>query len=140
MDSPPFPAQVLAETKQWGTYFGSEWARDFPEEIHEARLGEDGRPRWQGEFSRWLTNGPDEEQRHRTTRVMRKLRHVAPREYEVAYRAMVLGESFEEITRWLNQRAQRNSIPLPPGRPVHYRVKDAIALFICAIEFARWAW
>lgn len=132
-----FPVAAVAEALQWGRFFGGEWVREIPTNMHErSALSADGTPRWQAEFARWLMNAPDAE-RQRTTRVMRRLRRLSPRPYEVLYRAMVQGESFEEITTWLNERAERNKIPLPDGQSVWYRVKDAVALFLCGVSFCR---
>jgi hypothetical protein len=53
---------------------------------------------------------------------------------------MVEREPLEETTRWLNERAARNAIPLPDGRDVHYRLKDTVALFISGVDYARTYW
>jgi hypothetical protein len=71
---------------------------------------------------------------------MRKLRRASPREYDIAYRALILGQSFAEIRTWLNERATRNRIPLPEGRSVHYTERDTVALFLCAMELCRSQW
>ena len=139
--APFFASSVIKEAAHWGTFLGAEWIRDFPDRLHDQGLVPDGTPqRWSAEFSKWLEGAADEGNRGRTTRVMRKLRRVAPREYEVMYRAMVLGDSFESITAWLNERAIRNNIPLPANRSVHYRIKDAVALFIAGVDYARAHW
>lgn len=136
-----FPSQVLTDTMYWGRFLGEEWVRDFPQHMYEGGLEGDGTPqRWAADFAKWIENAPDEDGRGRTTKVMRKLRRASPREYEVLYRAMVLGETVEDVTKWLNERAQRNAIPLPPGRNVHYRLKDCIALFIAGVDYARSYW
>ena len=60
-------------------------------------------------------NGSD----HRTTRVMRRLRRVAIREYEVLYRVLVLGERLEDTekdygrTEWCWALSARSSHPAP---------------------------
>lgn len=73
---------------------------------------------------------------------MRRLRQKAPRQYEVAYRVLMLGERLEDTTRWLNERAIRNGIEFPDHRPTgpHYSRKDTLALLIAAIDFARAYW
>jgi hypothetical protein len=131
-----FPQQTLRETEFWARQFASQWASDFPTQMDTREIGDGGSPRWRADFSRWITNAPDE-QRSRVAQVMRQLRSRVPREYEVAYRVLILGESFEEVTKWLNERAQRNNIALLPGRDVHYRVKDALAIFVMAIDYVR---
>lgn len=139
MTDQPFPAAAINDALHWGQFLTDEWRQDFPTQIQSnSTLSSDGTPEWVTAFRRWLTNAPDEE-RHRTTAVMRRLRRVAPREYEVLYRTMILGEPLEETTLWLNDRALRNHIPYPEGRPTgpHYRLKDAVALFMAGVEFAK---
>lgn len=143
MDESPFPAAVISEAAYWGRFLGEEWAQDFtdvPIQLHQHSLAEDGTPEWARTFGLWLDGSSDSEARQRTTRVMRKLRRASPRAYEVCYRAMIQGEDFDAITTWLNERAIRNDIPLPVERGVHYRRKDAVALFLAGISFARFYW
>jgi hypothetical protein len=71
---------------------------------------------------------------------MRKLRKVAVREYEVCYRLLILHDTVASTTRWLNERARANGIPLPPRRDVHYVEKDTIALFVVGIDWADAHW
>jgi hypothetical protein len=52
---------------------------------------------------------------------MRNLRKVAPREYDVMRRAFT-GESVEQISEWLNERAIRG------GHPERYSLKDTVVL------------
>jgi hypothetical protein len=138
----PFPPSVISEAMHWGLFFSEEWRQDFPDQIHQHRLSGDGTREWAATFSAWLSNSPGatDQERGRTTRVMRKLRRIAPRAYEVLYRTMVEREPLEETTRWLNERAARNAIPLPDGRDVHYRLKDTVALFISGVDYARTYW
>jgi hypothetical protein len=77
------------------------------------------------------------ESRLRTTKAMRRLRKFAVREYEVLYRILILGDSIEGVTVWLNERAARNHIPLPVGKPDHYTERDTWALFIAGVDFVR---
>jgi hypothetical protein len=125
----PFAPQILADADYWARFLADEWIRDFP-------LAQPGTG-WRSDFEKWLSGAAGD--RTRTTRVMRKLRRTAPREFETLYRAMILGESFEQITTWLNERAIRNGIPLD-GREVHYTVRDAVALFLSGVEFCRSGW
>jgi hypothetical protein len=126
----PLPAATLAETKQFADFIGREWARSRPdiEPVVD--------PRWLADMVGWL----DSRDSNRVDRVMRHLRRVAPREYDVLHRTLLLGEGFEEVTAWLNERALRNAIPLPAGKPRHYEVKDAVALFGCGVAFVRSYW
>lgn len=137
----------MADTAYWASQFGSDWKQEIPIRIHCAEIGDDGCPKWHPDFEKWLTSDrmyrrKNDEQRLRTTKVMRRLRRVAVREYEVLYRVLVLGERLEETTRWLNERAERNAIPLPSHRPngPHYIQKDALALVIAGIAYAKEYW
>jgi len=135
--------EVMQRTAYWANQLGSDWQREMPIRIHSSDIAADGSPEWHPDFAKWMMKaegrwGKNTDQRLRTTRVMRRLRRVAVREYEVLYRVLVLHERLEETTIWLNDRAERNNIPFPPHRPggPHYIQKDALALFICGIEFA----
>ena len=139
--------QTMRETSVWATYFATDWRQDVPDRIHLAQIGEDGNPMWHPDFERWLTGDrlyrrKNDEQRLRTTRVMRRLRRAAVREYETLYRILVLGERVEDTTRWLNERAQRNAVPYPEHRPTgpHYTQKDCLALVVAGIDYAREYW
>ena len=138
-----FPPDVMRETAHWLVFFGQDLQQeDPPARIHDATVGRDGTPRWASEFLRWLTRDEvaqpkGDDSRERTDRAMRRLRKSAIREYEVLYRMLVAGEATSEVTRWLNERALRNAIPLPAGRTIHYTEKDTMALVIGRIDFLR---
>ena len=83
---------------------------------------------------------PTPENRLRTTRALRRLRKVAIREFEVVYRVMVLGNSIEDTTIWLNARAERNGIPLPIGKSVHYSEKDTSCILLSGVDKMRDWW
>ena len=134
----------MKDTAHWATYFAADWKQEVPQRIHTAQIGNDGCPAWHPDFEKWLVNDrvyrrKNDEQRLRITRVMRRLRRVAVREYECLYRVLVLGERLEETTRWLNERAARNAIPFPDHRPSgpHYIQKDTLALIVAGIAFAK---
>jgi len=140
-----FPDHVMRDTAEWASYFAADWRMELPDRIHSGAIGADGTPAWHHDFELWLTGERiyvkrNDDQRLRTTRVMRKLRKISPREYEVLYRILVLGDSVDDTTVWLNERAQRNQIPLPRGREAHYRTKDTLALLIAGISFAKAHW
>lgn len=143
-----FSPEVMRETAYWLVFYGQDLTPpEAPGRIHSHTVGRDGTPRWASEFLHWLTRddvsaprGDEEESRHRTERAMRRLRQSAIREYEVLYRMLVVGESTEEVTRWLNERAARNGIPLLPDRQAHYAEKDTMALIIAGIEYLRSVW
>lgn len=141
-----FPDHVMRQTATWAVYFANDWRMETPYQIHSSEIAPDGSPQWHPDFVRWLTKDehrkPKNLEGFRTTRVMRRLRQKSVREYEVAYRVLVLGERLEETTRWLNERASRNGIAYPDHRPIgpHYVKKDALALLIAAVDFAREYW
>jgi hypothetical protein len=145
-----FPKEVLQETGVWLAKFAADYRGESPQKIHNGSVSDDGTPQWHPDFAKWLTARevintprpeiPTEQQRLRTTRAMRKLRSVAVREFEVLYRVMVLGDSIEDTTKWLNDRAERNNIPLPSGRSVHYVDKDTVALVVSSIDKLRNWW
>ncbi len=143
----PYSDNTMRQTAHWAEWFATDWKSEYPTRIHSTDIAGDGSPEWHPDFAKWLTRSGGQgrrngEQRLRTTRVMRRLRRVAVREYEVLYRILVLGERLEETTRWLNERARRNAIPFPPHRPTgpHYMDRDTLAIFIAGIDFAREYW
>jgi hypothetical protein len=140
-------AAVMADTARWAEYFASDWQQETPTRIHSAELAPDGTPRWHPSFEQWLTGDRlhqrrNDQQRLRTTRVMRKLRRAAVREYECLFRILVLNERIPDTTTWLNDRAERNAIPYPPHRPdgPHYVEKDTYALVVAGIAFCKEMW
>lgn len=143
-----YPAELLDDTAYWARDFAMRWRQEAPLRMHDRDIAGDGTPDWHPDFEKWLTRTepsrrPPTEQdllRRRTTTVMRRLRSVSPRAYEVLYRLLMLGDSIESTTTWLNDRAIRNQIPLPPGQPIHYRQKDTTALIIAGIGYAKAFW
>jgi 2-keto-3-deoxy-galactonokinase len=135
-----FPDHVMRTTAARAQVLGHEWAAEMPLRVHSRDIAPDGAPAWHPEFERWLTrsqrppalgNNPA----LRTTRAFRQLRKVSKREYEVLLRVLLLGDSIAGVTRWLNERARANNIPLPPGRTVHYTRKEALGLFIAGLDW-----
>lgn len=138
-------APEIQRAARWGAFFAETWASEVPTRIHTSRIGADGTPDWAADFSRFLTleegrNGERDEERQRTSRVMRRLRRASIREYEVLYRVLMERESVEQVTGWLNERAAANAIPLPRGRDVHYRAKDTIAIILAATAYCLHHW
>lgn len=119
----------MEDLAHWAAWFSVEWRPDVRYEGKE----------WLPDFAQYL----DEDQRkQRTKRAMRRLRRSSPRQYEVCFRVLVLGERIDDTTAWLNERAQRNCIPYPSHRPEgpHYTRKDALALLMAGIAFAKEHW
>ena|SRR5437868_2356598 len=130
-----FPDSVLEHMAHWLGVFAAEWHQDIPLKLHTGQLEKGtGAPQWHPEFARWLSGNRGEgprnpEGRLRVTRAMRALRKEAPRQYEVLYRIMVLGESIESTTTWLNARAIRG------GHPERYRRGDTLAILQASIDW-----
>jgi hypothetical protein len=140
-----FPDAVMADTATKAQRLGSQWINEAPERIHSSAVADDGSPQWHPDFARWLTRSDRppalaDDPTMRTTRVMRQLRKLSKREYEVVYRVLVLKDTIAGVTRWLNERAAANGIAPPPGRRVHYTEKDALALFIAGVDWADFHW
>lgn len=137
------PDAVLATTARWMSDFAADWRGEVPIRIHSSAIDSGGAPEYDGAFTRWLTRSdkPDDprdqhrnpENRLRITRAMRALRRVAPREYEVVYRVMILGETVEQAAKWLNERAIRG------GHPERYTRKDTVAIIVSGVDKLR-AW
>jgi hypothetical protein len=129
-----FSDPILAHLAHWLSIFAAEWHQDLPMHIHTRAIDSAGAPQWHEEFARWLTrdgyNNPrNPDGRLRVTRAMRLLRKAAPRQYEVLYRIMVLGESIESTTAWLNARAIRG------GHPERYRQGDTLVILQSSVDW-----
>lgn len=139
--------QMLRKSESLLNRFRAEITKESPIRIHSAEISDDGSPQWHSEFARWLTAResqtdtfiPNPEHRLRTTRAMRKLRRTSVRGYEVTLRTFG-GEKVEDTTRWLNDRARRNAIPLPPGRTFHYSQKDTLVILYSSLTYMEWAY
>jgi len=140
-------AQMLTQSERLLKHFRAEFEREIPIRIHSRDTADDGAPQWHPEFARWLTAKESDtnsyitngEHRLRTRRAMRKLRGTSIRGFEVTWRVFG-GERVEDTARWLNDRAERNALPLPPGRTTHYRTKDALAILYASLLFMEWAY
>lgn len=140
-------AQMVTQSERLLRQFLAEFDREVPIRIHSRDIADDGAPQWNKEFAAWLTAKDSDtnsyitnpEHRLRTRRAMRKLRSTSVRGFEVTWRVMN-GERVESTVRWLNDRAERNAIPLPPGRQVHYTVKDGLAILYSSLTFMEWAY
>ena len=145
-----YPHGVVKQTAFWLQRFRGDFFGDIPQQIHNRDISDDGAPQWHPDFARWLTareviNTPrpefrTPENRLRTTRALRRLRKTAIREFEVVYRVMVVGNSITEVTLWLNERAERNAIPLPANRSIHYSEKDTSCILFSGVDKMRDWW
>lgn len=129
----------MHQLARWVTWFGVEWRDETPTKTHTRQIAEDGSHQWHPEFAQYLT---EDQRKLRTRRAMRRLRRSNVRAYEVCFRVVVNGEPIGETTKWLNERAQRNRIPYPSHRPdgPHYSQKDALALLLSGLMYARQYW
>lgn len=137
----PLPQTVIEDTARWMGEFAAEWRNEIPTKIHGGGLDPGGAPEMHSEFWRWLTRNdrPDDprdvqrnpENRLRITRAMRSLRKQAPREYEVVYRVMVLGEHPSATAKWLTERAIKG------GHPERYSPKDVVAICVSGVDKLR---
>lgn len=133
-----FSPAVLGQTARRALRIAADWRNEVPMTVTSATaLAADGTPAWSVDFGRWMADAPRdaEDPRLRTTRALRQMRRIAPRMFDVSYRLLILGESVADCTRWLNERAQRNRIPLPPNRTAHYSEQDTIAILIGVCDF-----
>jgi hypothetical protein len=138
---------MLQQSERLLNHFRAEFEQEVPARIHNRDIADDGAPQWSPEFVKWLTAKESDtnsyivnsEHRLRTRRAMRKLRSTSARGFEVTWRVFN-GEHVESTTVWLNDRAHRNAVPLPPGRTVHYTTKDALAILYSSLLFMEWAY
>lgn len=139
--------QMLQQSERLLNQFRAEFNREVPQRIHSRDTADDGAPQWHPEFVKWLTAKESDtnsyitnpEHRLRTRRAMRKLRSTSVRGFEVTWRVFN-GERVESTVKWLNDRAERNGIPLPPGRTVHYTTKDGLAILYSSLLLMEWAY
>jgi len=134
-----FSDDVMRETAQSVVWFSAAWSHEGPMKIHSGEIAADGSKEWHPDFAEWLT---EDETTKRTRKVMKRLRRAAVREYEVCYRVLVLRDTLDEATVWLNERALKNQIDYPAHRPdgPHYIRKDTLALLVAGLSYAKQYW
>lgn len=155
-----FPKAKIEETSYWIREFRDDWNKEVPVRLHgygtDAGHGLGGPP-FNPEFEHWLgqicfcgrkynpktgekgcpsmeiqvSRNRNTESRQRTTRAFRKLRKMAPREFDVLYLMCALNASFWTTLTSLNQRAERL------GKPT-YTPTDLMILVISGIDKVRW--
>lgn len=133
----PLSQEVVHRTAKWIPWLRSAWHEEIPVKMHYAGVfDEHGDPQWTAEFAAWIQGvGKNSERRSRMTQAMRQLRKKSIREYDVAYRIIINGESIEDCTQWLNDRAIRNN------KPERYTVKDTQAIIVSAVDkLLAWWW
>jgi hypothetical protein len=120
------PAE-LQQTAQWLQFFADEWMDEIPLRIHAGGVDDGhglGGRAFHADFIRWLgpictcpachqqeRRGRNSDSKTRTTKAFRKLRKVAPREFDVLYSLCVLRNSLNGTADFLTTRAVRLDKP-----------------------------
>ena len=123
------PDMVVEKVSRDLAQFQRTWQGSAPMRIHDRRLGEDGTPVFSSEFIAWFYRAWNDDDilatdsRMRLARAMKRLRDLAPREYDVMRRVLD-GKSPPEICAWLNERAERG------GHQERYSLKDTVVLIV----------
>lgn len=137
----------LQQTAQWLQFFADEWMNEVPLNVH-SRAVDDGHGlgglAFHADFIRWL--GPickcntciqeekkrrNSDSRTRTTKAFRKLRKVAPREFDVLYSLCVLRNSINGTAEFLTARAIRLD------KPERYNRAGVLLLAISGVDKLR---
>ena len=124
------PTEYREHTARWLPELTRMWHEEIPLKIHTHAFDDAGNPQWSPEFSNWLLGGgrPGSERRSRLKQAMRRLRKKSIREYEVAYRVIVLNDSLDGVAKWLTDRAIRNM------KPERYTAYDAEVILCSAVD------
>lgn len=122
--------EQLEHAAKWIPTLSSMWHEEIPIRMHMRAFDGGGNPEWHPDFANWLLGGgrANSERRARLTQAMRRLRKKSIREYEVAYRVIVLGEPIERTMEWLNERSIRN------GHKDRYSISDAEVIICSAVD------
>lgn len=156
-----FPQEKIQETSHWIQEFRQDWVRETPLKMHAYGTDDGhglGGPPFHPEFENWLGqicfcgrkyNAITGEKgcpslelqmsrrqsnslaRQRTTRAFRKLRKVAPREFDALYLMCALQASFWTTLNALNERAERLD------KPERYTPSDLMVLIVSGIDKVR---
>jgi hypothetical protein len=156
-----FPKEKIEETSHWIQEFREDWVSEVPLKMHAYGTDDGhglGGPPFHPEFEHWLgqicfcgrkfnpaTGEPgcpslelqmtkrrtNTASRQRTTRAFRKLRKVAPREFDALYLMCALQASFWATLEALNLRAERLD------KPERYEPADLMVLIVSGIDKVR---
>lgn len=156
-----FPKAKIEETSHWIAEFREDWVREVPLKMHGYGTDDGhglGGPPFHPEFESWLGQicfcgrkfNPDTgekgcpslelqmarrqtntQSRQRTTRAFRKLRKVAPREFDALYLMCALNASFWTTLTSFNERAERMN------KPERYAPEDLMILIVSGIDKVR---
>lgn len=124
----------------WVEFFSIEYESEIPMRIHASGTDDGhglGGPPFAPEFLRWLMAGDENERsrerkdtRTRITRVFRRIRNVAPREYFVLQLVCSQRMNIPEVTAQMNERA------LARGLDESYTDQDVVTLLSSALDKA----
>ena len=153
-----FPQSKIEETSRWIQEFREDWVREVPLKMHGYGTDDGhglGGPPFHPEFENWLgqicfcgrkfnpvtgekgcpslelqmrRRTVNTQARQRTTRAFRKLRKVAPREFDALYLMCALGASFWVTLEALNARAIKRDFP------ERYAPEDLMVLIVSGID------
>ena len=124
----------IARTKYWLDHFRSIHESSVPDRLHSREVDGNGSPQWSPEFRTYLTGDQPLKAWQRDTdsrrlqRALKRIRERSLREYEVLHRILVQGQSIDEITAWLNDRAIRG------GHPERYSVAMTVVIVFAAVD------
>jgi hypothetical protein len=137
--------EQLQETAEWLQFFADEWIGEVPLSINTHAVDDGhglGSPAFHPDFIRWL--GPicscpschrgerhNSNSRIRATKAFRKLRKVAPREFDVLYSLCVLRNSINGTADFLTTRAVRLE------KPERYNRMAVILLAVSGVDKLR---
>jgi hypothetical protein len=128
----------LAQTRYWLERFSDIYDTNVPMVLHTSEIDGNGAPQWSPQFRDILTaednykDTPSEVIRLR--RAMKWVRQNSLRESEVLRRALVMKQTVQEITDWLNWRAVRG------GYPERYSVNSTTVILFAAVDKLSWAY
>jgi len=124
----------VARTKYWLDHFRQIHAAAVPSRLHSSEVDGNGSPQWSPEFRAYLTGDQElkawqkDSDPRRLKRAMKRIRERSLREYEVLHRILDGGQTIEEITAWLNDRAIRG------GHPERYSVAMTVVIVFAAVD------
>lgn len=142
--------EAIDKAEELLDFFATEYISELPMRIHMSGTDDGhglGGPPFAPEFIKWLDAGSKQEDdklrraryrgetaftdhRQRVTRVFRKIRRVAPREYYVLSLAATKRMTVIQITIAMNKRAEEGNFP------ERYTVEGVTALLILALDKA----
>lgn len=145
------PASKITYWNYWLSELSEDWRGEVPLRLHENRGGGLGyAPPFTNAFSAYIGHlfcgdptceecrkqrrhqRANPESRVRVTRAFRRLRRVAPKEFDVLYSVAVLGFTLEDTARRLNERNEDK------GRPERYNLAAVTILLASGIDKASW--